>query len=118
MLPVGPGSVSASTTLSYRSLTHQFETASPFLDQPGYALLDAHLTYSFGGGKYSIGVHGKNLTDVRYKTSGYQYINATIAGVPILTPGGAYTPTLGKEGIATAFYGNPRQVFGTFTAKF
>jgi len=118
VLPVGPGSLSASTVVSYRSLTHQFETASPFLDQPGYTLLDAHLTYSFGGGKYSIGVHGKNLTDVRYKTSGYQYIASTIAGVPILTPAGGYTPTLGKEGIATAFYGNPRQVFGTFTAKF
>ena len=76
------------------------------------------LVYSFSGGKYSIGVHGKNLTDVRYKTSGYQYISSTLAGVPILTPAGGYTPTLGKEGIATAFYGNPRQVFGTFTAKF
>jgi iron complex outermembrane receptor protein len=117
-LPIGPGSLNASTTVSYRSLTHQFETASPFLDQPGYALWDAHLTYSFGDGKYSIGVHGKNLTDQRYKTAGYQYINSTIAGVPILTPAGGYTPTLGKEGIATAFYGNPRQIFGTFTAKF
>ncbi|MEO8374978.1 MAG: TonB-dependent receptor, partial [Sphingomonas bacterium] len=118
ILPVGPGSLNASTVVSYRSLTHQFETQSPFLDQPGYTLLDAHLTYSFSGGKYSIGVHGKNLTDVRYKTSGYQYIASTIAGVPILTPAGGYTPTLGKEGIATAFYGNPRQVFATVTAKF
>jgi len=123
VLPVGPGSINASTVVSYRSLTHQFETASPFLDQPGYTLLDAHLTYSFGGGKYSIGVHGKNLTDVRYKTSGYQYIRTDIAGNPIdlanqPVPNGPYVPTLGKEGIATAFYGNPRQVFGTFTAKF
>ncbi|GAA0310134.1 TonB-dependent receptor [Sphingomonas oligophenolica] len=123
VLPVGPGSLSGSTVVSYRSLTHQFETASPFLDQPGYTLLDAHLTYSFGGGKYSIGVHGKNLTDVRYKTSGYQYIRTDIAGSPIdaqnhPVPNGPYVATLGKEGIATAFYGNPRQVFGTFTAKF
>ncbi len=117
-LPAGPGRINASTTVSYRSLTHQFETASPFLDQPGYALWDANLTYSFGKGRYSIGVHAKNITDRHYKTSGYQYINATVAGVPILTPAGAYTPTLGKEGIATAFYGNPRQVFGTITAKF
>jgi iron complex outermembrane receptor protein len=118
VLPVGPGTINASTVVSYRSLTHQFETASPFLDQPGYTLLDAHITYSFDGGKYSIGVHGKNLTDVRYKIGGYQYINATIAGVPILNGAGGYTPTLGKEGIATAFYGNPRQVFVTVSAKF
>ena len=113
----GPGSINASTVVSYRSLTHQFETASPFLDQPGYTLLDAHVTYSFDGGKYSIGLHGKNLTDVRYKIGGYQYIASDIAGNPILT-GGKYTPTLGKEGIATAFYGNPRQVFVTVSARF
>ena len=117
-LPIGGGDLSATSTLSYRGLTHQFETASPFLDQPSYTLLDAHLVYTFGDGRYSIGIHGKNLTDQRYKTAGYQYINATIAGVPILTPTGGYTPTLGKEGVATAFYGNPRQIFGSFSLKF
>ena len=124
-LPVGPGKVNASTTVSYRSLTHQFETASPFLDQPGYALWDAHLTYTFGHGRYSVGVHAKNLTDKHYKTSGYQYIRTDLAGNPISAapantpvPNGPYVSTLGQEGIATAFYGNPRQIFGTITAKF
>ncbi len=117
-LPVGGGDLTASSTVAYRSLTHQFETASPFLDQPGYTLLNADLNYSFDGGRYFVGLHGKNLTDVRYKTSGYQYINATIAGVPILNGSGGYTPTLGKEGIATAFYGNPRQVFVSVGVKF
>ena len=123
-IPVGAGKVNANTTLSYRTLTHQFETASPFLDQPGYALWDANLTYSFGrGGRYSIGVHAKNITNKIYKTAGYQYIRTDVAGNPIsLTnvpvPNGPYVATLGKEGIATAFYGNPRQIFGTITAKF
>ncbi len=117
-LPVAGGDLTGSATVSYRSLTHQFETASPFLDQPGYTLLDANLDYSFPGGRYTIGVHGKNLTDVRYKTAGYQYIASTLAGVPILNAAGGYTPTLGKEGIATAFYGNPRQVLATFTVRF
>ncbi|MBW4980796.1 TonB-dependent receptor, partial [Marinobacter adhaerens] len=80
---IGGGDLNATTTVSYRSLTHQFETASPFLDQPGYTLLDAHLVYNFGGGRYSIGIHGKNLTDVRYKTAGYQYIKTDIAGTPL-----------------------------------
>ena len=71
-------------------------------------LLDANITYSFN--RYSIGVHGKNLTNEIYKTAGYQYLT--------ITPAGTYKPTLGKEGIATAFYGNPRQIFATFTAKF
>jgi iron complex outermembrane receptor protein len=118
-LPVGEGLVTANSTLSYRSLTHQFETASPFLDQPGYTLLDAGITYAFGEGRrYAIGVYGKNLTDRHYKTSGYQYIASTIAGVPIRNAAGGYTPTLGKEGVATAFYGNPRQVFASISAKF
>ena len=117
-VPVGPGLINASTTVSYRSLTHQFETASPFLDQAGYTLLDAHLTYSFGEGKYAIGLHGKNLTDVRYKTAGYQFISTNIAGVPNLNGAGNVIPTLGKEGIVTAFYGNPRQIFVTGTLKF
>jgi iron complex outermembrane receptor protein len=110
-LPVTGGTLNASTTLSYRSLTHQFESASPFLDQKGYTLLDANIVYSFGeGSRYSIGLHGKNLTNKHYKTAGYQYIG--------LNASGGYIPTLGKEGVATAFYGNPRQILATFTAKF
>ncbi|PVE51736.1 TonB-dependent receptor [Arthrobacter sp. TPD3018] len=118
-VPLGDGLVTANSTVSYRSLTHQFETASPFLDQPGYTLLDAGLTYAFGEGRrYTIGVYGKNLTDVRYKTSGYRYIRSDIAGTPIPDAAGKPFPTLGKEGVATAFYGNPRQVFVSVGAKF
>ncbi len=117
-LPVASGQLTLNGTASYRSLTHQFETASPFLDQPGYTLFDANLTYSFAEGRYSIGLHGKNLTGETYKIGGYQYISSTIAGVPIKNASGGYTPTLGKEGIATAFYGNPRQIFATFGVKF
>lgn len=124
VLPIGGGKLTGSTTVAYRSLTHQFETASPFLDQPGYTLLNADLNYSFGDGRYTIGIHGKNLTDVRYKTAGYQYIKTDLAGTPLtaggvpITNGTGYVPTLGKEGIATAFYGNPRQVFASFGVKF
>ena len=120
IVPVGSGSINASTTVSYRSLTHQFEVASPFLDQPGYTLWDANLTYTFGSkGQYSFGVHAKNITDKRYKTAGYQYLAANAAtGAIIYTPTGGVTPTLGREGVATVFYGNPRQVFGTFSLKF
>jgi len=110
-LPIGAGTLNASTTLSYRSSTHQFETAIPWLDQPGYALLDANVTYSFGEGRYQIGIHGKNLTDQHYITSGYNYLSYNPAT-------NVYTSTLGREGIATAFYGNPRQVFGSFSVKF
>jgi iron complex outermembrane receptor protein len=100
------GNIDASTTLSYRSLTHQFEVPIPALDQPGYTLWDASLVWTADSGNYSIGLHGKNLADKRYITSGYNYQNAAGAS------------TLGLEGILTAFYGNPRQVFVTGTVKF
>jgi iron complex outermembrane receptor protein len=110
-LPIGNGTLNASTTVSYRSSVHQFETAIPWLDQGGYALWDANLTYSFGEGRYQIGIHGKNLTNQHYITSGYNYLSYNPATK-------VYTSTLGLEGIATAFYGNPRQVFGSFSVKF
>ncbi|ANY19203.1 Pesticin receptor precursor [Tsuneonella dongtanensis] len=109
-VPVASGDLSLSSTVSYRSATNQFETPSPFLDQPGYALLDASIVWTAPDDRFSLGVHGKNLTDKQYITSGYQF--GTVAA------NGTFTPTLGREGIATAFYGNPRQVFVTGTVKF
>ena len=120
LVPVGEtGAVNFSTTLSYRSKTQQFEYPSPYLDQKGYALWDASLVYSFGGDRYSIGVHGKNILDKRYKTSGYQFLVVNPAtGLPVTNASGLPTPSLGLDGVATVFYGNPRQVFVTGTVKF
>ena len=116
---VGEGELSASSTVSWRSKTFQFETPSPFLDQPGYALIDAHLVWTSPDNRYTIGLHGKNLTNQHYITSGYQFlaVNPT-TGVPLLAANGNVIPSLGKEGVVTTFYGNPRQVFVSFGVKF
>ena len=116
---VKSGSLSASTTLSYRSKTFQFETPSPFLDQPGYALLDASLVWSSSDDRYSLGLHAKNLTDKHYITSGYQFLSVNpVTGVPNRNAAGNVIPSLGREGVVTAFYGSPRQVFLSFGLKF
>ncbi|TFI59826.1 TonB-dependent receptor [Sphingomonas parva] len=113
------GEISASTTLSYRSKTFQFETPSPFLDQPGYALIDASLVWTSPDDRYTIGLHGKNLTDKQYITSGYQFLlTDPVTGVPLRNAAGQVRPSLGVEGVATAFYGNPRQVFLSLGVKF
>ena len=119
IFPVGGGEINASTTLAYRSKTHQFEFANPYLDQNGYTLWDAGIVWRSDSGNYSIGLHGKNLTDKQYKTSGYWFgaTNPT-TGAPILTSSGNITPALGREGVVTAFYGNPRQVFLTLGLEF
>jgi len=117
-VPVGAGSVDLSGTLSYRSRTQQFELRTPGLDQPAYGLFDANIVWNIDD-RYSIGVHGKNLTDKEYIVSGYNFLAQNPdTGAFLRTPQGRFVPTLGTEGVLTAYYGNPRQVFATFTAKF
>jgi iron complex outermembrane receptor protein len=117
--PVGEGDVSFNTTVSYRGKTYQFEVPNPYIDQKGYALLDASLVYTAPGGRWSLGVHGKNILDKEYKTSGYTFIGADpVTGAILRNAGGGLIPTLGREGTLTAFYGNPRQVFVTGTLEF
>ena len=118
-VPAGPGLLTASTTVSYRSKTNQFELPSPFLDQPGYALWDASLVWTSDDERYTIGLHAKNITDKEYITSGYQFLATAPDGTPLTNPmTGNVIPTLGQEGVVTVFYGNPRQVFASFGVKF
>ena len=116
--PAFSGMLTASTTLSYRSKTFQFETPSPFLDQKGYALWDAALIWRDGADRFSFGLNAKNILDKQYITSGYQFLAAAPDGTPTRNPAGNLIPTLGTEGVATAFFGNPRQVFVTAGVKF
>lgn len=88
------GALSLINSLSSRSLTHQYQYASP-IDQSGYSIYDASLVWASNGGRWQIGVYGKNLTDTRYKIAGYDFVTAT---------------KLGLEGDLTAFYGDPRTV--------
>jgi iron complex outermembrane receptor protein len=130
-VPAGNGTLSANATASYRSKTNQFELPSPYLDQKGYSLFDANLSYDIG--RIRIGLHGKNLFDKRYITSGYQFLTVNpVTGQPILSaapflasgaanpnfavPGVA--PSLGLEGVVTGFYGSPRQVFLSLDVRF
>ena len=117
--PVGDGNLYAGSTLSWRSKTYQFEIPNPYIDQKGYALWDASIVYTAPDDRWTLGLHGKNLLDKEYKTSGYTFVaaNAT-TGAIINNAAGFPTPSLGREGTLTAFYGNPRQVFVTGTVKF
>ncbi|MCW3835087.1 TonB-dependent receptor [Sphingomonas canadensis] len=117
--PMGDGSITASTTVSYRSASQQFELKTPLLDQPGFALWDASLVWDINE-HFSLGVHGRNLLDKQYIVAGYNFLRQNPdTGQFILangTPG--LNSTLGSEGTLTAYYGNPRQVFVTGTIKF
>ena len=115
--PVAGGRLNFNTTVSYRSKTNQFEIPNPFLDQKGYALLDANLVWQ--GEHFSFGIHGKNLLDKEYKTSGYTFLLANpVTGELLRSPTGQFISGTGREGTLTAFYGNPRQVFASFGIRF
>ena len=110
--PAMGGRLYANTTLSYRSKTQQFELASPGLDQNGFALWDANLIWRSPGGRFEVGIHGKNLTDKEYIVAGYNFLaQDPFTGAFLQGATGNPIPTLGLEGTLTAYYGAPRQVF-------
>ncbi|PWG03240.1 TonB-dependent receptor [Sphingosinicella humi] len=118
--PVGAGMLNLIGTLSYRSKTHQFELPTPMLDQPGYALWDASIVWTADDDRWSIGLHGKNLTDKEYIVSGYNFLRQNPDTGAFILPNGSpgFSPTLGAEGVLTAYYGAPRQVFLTVGYNF
>ena len=93
------GRLTLSGNASYKDDTNQFETTS-LLDQAAYTLWDASVVWTSANNKIRAGLHGKNLGDKEYKTGGYLF------------------PTLGNEGVLTAFYGNPRTVSATLEYRF
>jgi iron complex outermembrane receptor protein len=111
--PLQGGNLHASSTLAYRGSSQQFELRTPGLDQGSYALLDANLVWRSNDDRWSIGVHGRNLTDRRYIVSGYNFLRQNPdTGDFILANGQpGLSPTLGQQGVLTAYYGAPRQVF-------
>lgn len=102
------GGLNLYTSFSFKDDTHQFNFRSP-IDQKAYGLLNAGITWSTDGGGLSLGVHGTNLTDKRYVVAGYDFVTAL--------PQFGNSP-LGGSGVLTAFYGNPRQIFGTIKLAF
>ena len=110
-LPVASGIVDFLGSVSLRSDASQFETPNPFLDQDGFALVDASIVYTDDEDRFSIGVHGKNLFDKRYIVAGYNFVAGGTGGVP-------FTPTLGLEGTLTGFYGDPRRFYVTGEVRF
>ncbi len=123
--PAFGGRLDLNTTLSYRSKSQQFELRSPGLDQKGFALWDANLVWRSASKRFEVGLHGKNLANKKYVVSGYNFLLQnpwtgdfiTSAGVPITSPTQA-VPTLGKTGVLTAFYGNPRQLWVSLGVNF
>jgi iron complex outermembrane receptor protein len=91
------GRLIVSQLTSYRGDSSQFETPTP-IDQEAFTLLDLSLRWQENGSPWGFTLSGKNLSDERYRVSGYNFLNA------------AGAPALGREGVLTGFYGDPRTI--------
>jgi iron complex outermembrane receptor protein len=106
------GTVSLMNSVSYKSRVYQTEFArvgataaldatvpgNLLLAQDGYTLWDAGVVWTSSDRKVQVGLHGRNLTDKRYKVAGYNFS--------------------GFFNTVTAFYGDPRTVKATLNLKF
>ncbi len=106
------GTVSLMGGASYKSRVYQSEIVRPtgiaatdvtvpqnlLLAQSGYTLLDAGVVWTSTDRKLQLGLHGRNLSDKRYKVAGYAF--------------GAFYNSI------TGFYGDPRTVKLTASMKF
>ncbi len=98
-LDVAGGRLSFTPAVSLRSAIHMFEYASE-LDQGGYVLVDGSANWESADGRFSLGVHGRNLTDQRYRVGGYYF------------PGALYGNSI------IGYYGAPRTVMGSIGYRF
>jgi iron complex outermembrane receptor protein len=97
---VAGGELQITPMVSYRDSYQQFEQPLPLLDQKAFTLVDLTASWSPESGRYKISVAGKNLTDERYRTGGYNF------GVP------AYNNSV------IGFYGPPRTYSASLEVKF
>jgi iron complex outermembrane receptor protein len=106
------GTLSLLNSVSYKSKVYQTEisrtTNNPLIDgfipgnlllsQDAYTLWDAGLVWTSSDRKIQVGLHGRNLTDKRYKVAGYNFYNSF--------------------NTITTFYGDPRTVRLTVGVKY
>lgn len=83
------GQIVWSGNYAYRDDTQMFEAPSP-LDQEDYGLLNTSVVWYSNSGQWSVGLHGKNLTDEEYRVGGYNF-----------------GPTFGDDAVV-GYYGDPR----------
>ncbi|MBO9710144.1 MAG: TonB-dependent receptor [Caulobacter sp.] len=97
---VAGGELVVTPMVSYRDSYQQFEQPLPLLDQKAFTLVDLTASWAPASGRYKLSVQGKNLTDERYRTGGYNF----------------GTPTYNNSVIG--FYGPPRTYSASIEVKF
>lgn len=85
----GSGRLDARLSYSYRDDVHPTTDLSEFIFQPSYGLWNAAVVFTPPSGKWRLALEGKNLSDEKYRTTGYDLRGS---GFPIVS----------------GYYGDPR----------
>jgi iron complex outermembrane receptor protein len=93
------GNIAFTPAVAYRDKFQMFEIPLPALDQKSYTLVNASLVWTSADDRWSLGLHGQNLTDEQYRVGAYNFPGATFGNV------------------VSGFYGPPRTVTLTWRYK-
>ncbi|MBB5210544.1 TonB-dependent receptor [Microbulbifer hydrolyticus] len=102
------GELMLNANASYRGEVHMYEIET-LLDQEGYTLFDINAVWVSPAQNWTLGLHGKNLTDEEYRTSGYPFTGIDDGTTPA-------QPNLANSLIG--YYGAPRTVTASLSYQF
>ncbi|MDO9518672.1 MAG: TonB-dependent receptor [Pseudohongiella sp.] len=111
-MPVSTGDLVATGNYSYRSKYSLTELGN-VLEQPGYGILNLGIHWTSVDGKWTAGLHGKNLTEEEFLVGNYAFLGAANASLP-----NGYAPGLGGDTTLIGYYGAPRTVSLSLGYKF
>jgi len=94
------GRLSITPAVALRSEQSMFEIPNALLDQSATVLVDASVNWVSADDRFTLGVHGRNLTDERYRVGGYNFPGALLGNSVI------------------GYYGPPRTVAVTAGIRF
>lgn len=108
---VDRGSLRFVGNYSYRSKYDVVEVNN-LLSQDGYGMLNLGVNWYSDNGKWTVGLHGKNLTREEYLVGNYAFV------APDPNNPGQFLPGLGGDTTLIGYYGAPRTVSLTVGYRF
>ncbi|MDO9476484.1 MAG: TonB-dependent receptor [Pseudohongiella sp.] len=103
-MPVATGDLVLTGNYSYRS-KYSLSELGNVLEQDAYGILNLGVSWTSADGKWSAGLHGKNLTEEEFLVGNYAFLGAANPALP-----NGYATGLGGDTTLIGYYGAPRTV--------
>ncbi|MDP3517761.1 MAG: TonB-dependent receptor [Pseudohongiella sp.] len=103
-MPVATGDLVLTGNYSYRS-KYSLSELGNVLQQDAYGILNLGVSWTSADGKWSAGLHGKNLTEEEFLVGNYAFLGAANPALP-----NGYATGLGGDTTLIGYYGAPRTV--------